>query len=699
MSETGVLSRTVPERTLAPGAQRQRGHAPPPSSGRPPRRRLPSVRVLITAIVVVPIAAVSAALIFIATITSRSIAEQLGEEIVNSATTRVSNDVNAYLGSAMRVSVSYANRIARGDLNTTDLASWERAMFNDLASFPDVASICFSTPNGDCTWLLHAHGRLELGLVSGNERDKAIEYPATDDGKVDRNHPIRVYHYDATQRPWFQTAIASSQPIWTPIYFWFGPQGAASETGTGYTRSISSRDGKLLGVLVIDVTLSALSDHLRKLEIARNGYAFIVDNKGYLVAASDGPVNSWAGERLTPDRSESQAAQAIAELVAPNAQGTDIADSKTIKTQRVFVGDVPARAMVTEIQPYSGIHWHVVTVLPESSFLATARSLERRATLLAVGSIVVGLAVGMFLSRRLSNPLVRLSEHVAKVGGGDFESRLELGHASELRRLSDEVNRMAGGLKHRMMLEHSLAVAEEVQQSLLPPGMPSPRGLDVAGCSRYCDATGGDYYDFIDLPRADGAGKQTLIAVGDVTGHGIGAALLMATARGAVRASAGSAPSLGHIMSHVNHVLANDSRLGMFMTLCLLLIEPETRTVHWANAGHDPFFVYHPGSNTFEELHNGEVPLGIESELCYRENALQCATPGAFIIIGTDGIWEARNNQDEMFGKHRLREIIRQNSTGSAADLARAIEQTLFQFIGDAPIRDDVTFIIVRVKE
>jgi hypothetical protein len=168
---------------------------------------LPSVRLLITAIVVVPLAAVSAALIFIASITSRGIAEQLGEEIVNSATTRVTNDVNAYLGSAMRVSDSYAQRIVQGDLSITDLRTWERTMFNDLGSFPDVASICFSTPNGDCTWLLHAHGRLELGLVNGNQRDKAIEFPATPDAKVDREHPIRVYHYDATQRPWFETAI------------------------------------------------------------------------------------------------------------------------------------------------------------------------------------------------------------------------------------------------------------------------------------------------------------------------------------------------------------------------------------------------------------------------------------------------------------------------------------------------------------
>ncbi|MBC8107095.1 MAG: hypothetical protein H7Z14_10935, partial [Anaerolineae bacterium] len=79
-------------------------------------------------------------------------------------------------------------------------------MFHDLAVNPDVASVCFSTLDGDCTWLLHAHNRLELGIVHGNDKDHAIEFAADLAGNVDRTNPIRVYRYDANARPWFQTA-------------------------------------------------------------------------------------------------------------------------------------------------------------------------------------------------------------------------------------------------------------------------------------------------------------------------------------------------------------------------------------------------------------------------------------------------------------------------------------------------------------
>src|SRR4051812_23775558 len=168
-----MARRRAPKNSTATSPPRER--APyAPAAGKP-RTRLPSVRVLITLIVVIPIAAVAAALSGIGAITSRSIAEQLGSEIVSSTTAQVSADVREYLGTAMRVSDLYERRIVDGALSTRDLETWEKPMFSDLAVHPDVASICFATVNGDCTWLLRAHDRLELGLVRGDARDRAIE--------------------------------------------------------------------------------------------------------------------------------------------------------------------------------------------------------------------------------------------------------------------------------------------------------------------------------------------------------------------------------------------------------------------------------------------------------------------------------------------------------------------------------------------
>jgi hypothetical protein len=129
-------------------AERVGPTAPASSSSRP---RLPSLRALITLIVVVPIAMVSIALVVISTVSARISAEQLGDEIVRGATDRIVADIHDYLHTAMRVSDLYRRRILDGTLPTDNLPSWERMLFEDLATNPDVASICFATPQGDCT--------------------------------------------------------------------------------------------------------------------------------------------------------------------------------------------------------------------------------------------------------------------------------------------------------------------------------------------------------------------------------------------------------------------------------------------------------------------------------------------------------------------------------------------------------------------
>jgi sigma-B regulation protein RsbU (phosphoserine phosphatase) len=226
--------------------------------------------------------------------------------------------------------------------------------------------------------------------------------------------------------------------------------------------------------------------------------------------------------------------------------------------------------------------------------------------------------------------------------------------------------------------------------------VPSPAGLEIAACSRFCDSTGGDYYDFLDAPKIDG--QHALIAVGDVTGHGLGAALLMATARGAVRAAAASATTIAQVMDGANEAMSGHTNNGMFMTMVLMSIDPQTREVRWSSAGHDPALIYHPESDSFEELVGGDVPLGIELGLSFREHSRKCATPGAIILIGTDGIWEARNPTGEMFGKMRLRQLVKRYHS-SAEDLAEAIQRAMWTWIGPRPLQDDVTFVAIRVAK
>ncbi|MGH7214720.1 MAG: SpoIIE family protein phosphatase [Tepidisphaeraceae bacterium] len=651
------------------------------------------MRILVVAIVVLPIVAVSLALAIISTQTSRRIAEELGGTLVRGATARVDAEVRNYLGSAVRTSDVFARRVENGQLPATGgpeaMRPWHRAMLDDLVTRPSVASICFGNPAGDTVWLLRNRGHLEYGWSDGSKAGEAKEFRADPSGLLDPS-PLRVYQYDPRQRPWYKVALDGNAPTWTPVYFWFGEGGTDAETGAGYTRVVRDGAGDLLGVVVIDVTLGALSDFLQQLPLAKSGYVFLVDEDGLLVAGSEGPVTSANGRRTPIAQSQSPAARAAAPVLDTGG---------TAAGHHVDVAGEAARVHVTPLSASVGMNWRVVTVIPEKSFLAGAWSVQRWSALTGLVAVAAALALGWLLSRRLSNPFVQLSGHVSRVGGGDFDARIHLDGAREFTTLSNDINRMAAGLRQRMELEQSLALATQIQQSLLPRGTPRVRGLDIAGQSRYCDSTGGDYYDFIDVA---GLGEgRALVAVGDVMGHGIGAALLMATARAALRAGASSPdhPSLADLMARVNHVLTHDARHGLFMTMALLIIDAGTSTVRWASAGHDPTMLFDLRTDQFLDLEGGDIPLGVSDGVEYSEFTRTGLRTGSILVVGTDGIWEARNEADEMYGKERLRELVRQNAQGTAEEISRALDKALVRFIGNAPVRDDVTFVIVKMTD
>jgi sigma-B regulation protein RsbU (phosphoserine phosphatase) len=662
--------------------------------------RLPSLRLLITLIVVLPIAIVAAALVTISVVTSRTVAEQLGEQLIHDATGSVADEVRRYIGDAVRVSDLYTRRIATAKLSSMELAGWEQVMFDDLATNPNVASICFGNPRGDAVYLQRAHGRLEYGISDGSNDCAAIEWVVSPTGQVQRDKVIREYKYDPRTRPWYKTALHNTTPAWTEVYFWFGEVGSESETGTGYTRAI--RDGDdVVGVLTVDVTLSAISDFLRRQPFSATGSIFIIDDKGFLVAASDGRVNSAEGKRLLLVGSDSPAARAVA-AIAPTTPGSTTTretitgvGATSVVSRRTSVGDQAVRVSQVALRPYPGANWRIITVLPESAFLSQAKGMQRRSIALASVAVAAAVVLGLVFSRRLSEPIIRLTQHAARIGGGDLDAQLELAGARELQQLAAETNRMAHGLRQRMELEKSMALATHVQQSLLPQHLPNLRGLDVAAHSRYCDATGGDYYDFIDV--ADLPNDHAFIAVGDVMGHGVGSALVMATARASVRTSAASGElTLGQLMGRVNDVLSSDPH-GLFMTLALLVVEPSRHRVRWASAGHDPIIAYDPARDSFVDLDGGDIPLGITRGYPFQNFAHEGIAPGWILFAGTDGVWEARNESLDMYGKERLRDVIRENAARSSQEIAEAVQRSLAKFVGGGPVLDDITFVVVKV--
>jgi serine phosphatase RsbU (regulator of sigma subunit) len=266
-----------------------------------------------------------------------------------------------------------------------------------------------------------------------------------------------------------------------------------------------------------------------------------------------------------------------------------------------------------------------------------------------------------------------------------------------LDKLRVAVRKKAKYSKHLEKIIAALNVAQEVQQSLLPQHPPAEMRFDISGGSNYCDETGGDYYDYIELPHL--GSDVYAIAVGDVSGHGISSALLMASIRAYLRSRVTQAGSGAEIITDVNRLVSVDTmETNQFMTLIFLVIEAQTGQLTWVRAGHDPVLVFSPDSDQFSELKGAGIPLGVEQSWHY-EDYTATIKPGQILVLTTDGIMETHNQEGDMFGKDRIKEVIRRNADQDAEGIRRAMFTAVEDFRGKAPREDDVTLVVVKFSE
>ena len=241
----------------------------------------------------------------------------------------------------------------------------------------------------------------------------------------------------------------------------------------------------------------------------------------------------------------------------------------------------------------------------------------------------------------------------------------------------------------------SLAQASKIQQTLMPKFNPCVEGYDITGKSIWCDETSGDYYDFIS-PEEWGQEKIGIV-VADVIGHGISAALLMTTVRASLRERILNPGAGVSIVSDVNKRLARDiEELNLFITMFYSEIDLNKKCFRWVHAGHEPALVYDSAKDSFGTLAGDGLPLGVMEDWDYRESEIQTHS-GQIILIGTDGIKEACNSQNEYFGSDRLMAVIRDHSSKPAKVILQEVFDALDKFRFPAERKDDETLVAIKV--
>lgn len=252
---------------------------------------------------------------------------------------------------------------------------------------------------------------------------------------------------------------------------------------------------------------------------------------------------------------------------------------------------------------------------------------------------------------------------------------------------------LAESARRSEQLHHEIELARSIQQRLLPDVLPKIAHLDIAGICIPAAHVGGDYYDVIHNSFA-----PPTIIVADVSGHNVGAALLMSAFRSTIRTGiAGFYLGPAQLMSRLHaHMYSDLVRAEQWISCCYVQFFPNEKVFRYSSAGHLPPLLYSAKRKRFLKNEPGDMILGVLPDLVFSEERIAVEV-GDWMVLCTDGLYEARKN-DKMLGLDNIKKVIRKHSKGSAKQMLNALMSEVKKFVAPDPLKDDVTVVVAKVK-
>lgn len=498
------------------------------------------------------------------------------------------------------------------------------------------------------------------------------------------------------QWTWWHEPIAKGRGVWSAPYF---DEGAGNVLMITYSAPFMV-DGRLAGVTTVDVDLDSIGERVGR-EVLGGVEFFIVMPDGRFVFSGLGEEDAG---RTVFEIAEARGHGGLA------AAAERMVDGETGVARLAGFGGAPPggwerwrEAQWAFFAPMESTGWSVVALVPEREAFASANRRVR------VAAAVLGAALGMTVlsivavSGRLVRPITRLRDSVRRIAEGDLESRVEgvtgSDEIAELGRsfnamtedLRAHINRLASERAARERLEHDMEVARGIQQGLLPIVPPPIGGFDVAGWSRPADETGGDYYDWQVLP--DG---RVAVVLADVTGHGLGPALVTAFCRAYARAVFRNHQGLSNAMTELNGLLGADLTDSRFVTLVAAIVSPNCDEVQVLSAGHGPILHYVAATGVVESHDAHAMPLGVIDPFQFEEPQRFVLAKGDVLALTTDGFFEWTDISGQQYGTARLRESLGRHAARGPGSIIDGLVRDVEQFAGVTPQPDDLTAVIIK---
>ena len=496
------------------------------------------------------------------------------------------------------------------------------------------------------------------------------------------------------QQAWFLDAVDAGKPLWAEPYY---DTAGAEVLMTTYAVPVYREDSRgqryLYAVVTADVALAQLHDNLQRLGLGRSGFGILLSRSGIILSGRnpDNIMRHYSDTISTePDRSRWLTM-------------FDAALQGEVLSQQLSCPDRPGQC-VMRLGALQSTGWPVGVIYSEDEMIAPLRNFQIKTGLTGLFTLLLMAFAVMVVTRRLTRPLVALAQASDRIARGDLEAPLPVARGNDevtglvqsftamTRDLKSYIADLEAATARRSRLEGELSAARDIQMAMLPPGdntVQADERCQLWARVLPARSVGGDLYYYY---RRD---RVLLIAVGDVSDKGVPAALFMARAISLIQQLAVSTDSSSTALATLNNALASGNDNCMFVTLFLGMLDLDSLELTFSSAGHTaPSLLRDHGIRSLQQ--DQGPAMGLAGNLSFPANTLQLQ-PGDRLAIFTDGVDEAFNEQNEMFGQERCNNALLASRTLPAASAGADLFEQVAAFAGGRPQSDDIGLLLLDI--
>ncbi|MBR3551012.1 MAG: SpoIIE family protein phosphatase [Bacteroidales bacterium] len=497
-------------------------------------------------------------------------------------------------------------------------------------------------------------------------------------------------HYEYFYLDWYQLCKLLDRPVWTEPFMDYNPENIYSQDMiASYCQPLKDREGKYIGTLSVDLSLSWLSNTISAVKPYPNSYSIMIGQGGTYFVHPD-------STKLVYQTifTESMEHPDTAMVSLGHAMQRGEAGMRQLK--------VNGEDCYVFYKPLSTTGWSVAIVCPESDIFGGFNKLRRSVTGTVIGGLLLLMLVcGRFIRHEIK-PLTKLARQAETIASGDFSVTLpEEGRTDEIGQLSESFTHMQHSLVNyieelktttaqKASIENELQVASDIQMSMVPrmfPAFPNRNDIDLYASMTPAKEVGGDLYDFFIQEEI------LYFCVGDVSGKGIPASLFMAVTRNLFRIVAQQSLPPAEIASHINNILAVDNDRGMFVTMFIGQLNLKTGHLDYCNCGHNAPVI----DGHFLKMQYDNQPLGLWEDDPFYGESIENIKSKQFLLY-TDGLNEAENLEKELLGNDRLIALMQDAQDMSARQVVDMLKAAVEEHRAGADPNDDLTLLCLTIR-